>query len=97
MTALEISELACHWILDSEASFHMTPFREWFHTYKPWDGGVIYLDNNTTYLVIGVGDVRIKMFDDIVWMISNVRHVSALRKSLLSLKKFCKQGLKFVG
>ena len=54
------------------------------------------MDNNTTCLVIGVEDVRIKMFDGIVWMASNVQHVSALRKSLLSLGKFYKQGLKFI-
>ena len=72
------------------ASFHMTPFREWFHTYKSWDGGVIYLGDNTTCPMIRVGDVRIKMFDGIVRTVSNVRHVPALRKSLLSLEKFCK-------
>ena len=55
------------------------------------------MDNNTTYPVIGVGDVRIKMFDGIVRMVFNVRYVPAPRKSLLSLEKFYKQGLKFIG
>ena len=34
LTTLERSELARHWILDLGASFHMTLFRKWFHTYK---------------------------------------------------------------
>ena len=55
------------------------------------------MGNNTTCPVIGVGDVRIKIFDGIVRMVYNVWHVPALRNSLLSLKKFCKQGLKFIG
>ena len=45
--------------------------------------------------MIGVGDIWIKMFDGIVRTVSNVRHIPALHKSLLSFEKFCKQDLKF--
>ena len=55
------------------------------------------MDNNTTYPVIGVEDVRIKMFDGIVRTVSNIRYIPVLHKSLLSLEKFCKQDLKFIG
>ena len=55
------------------------------------------MGNNTTCPVIGVGDVRIKIFDDIVRIIFNVWHVPSLRKSLLSLGKFCNKDLKFIG
>nr|CAD1835506.1 unnamed protein product [Ananas comosus var. bracteatus] len=97
LSALDRSDLIYHWILDSGASFHMTPYREWFHTYKLWDGGVIYLGDNTVCPVVGVRDVRIKMFDGVILTVSNVWHVLALRKSLLSVEIFCKQRLRFVG
>lgn len=71
----------------------MTPYKEWFHTYKPGNGGVIYLADNTACLLVGVEDVQIKMFDGVVRTVSNVRHVTTLWKSLLSFEKFCKQGL----
>ena len=70
--ALERSELVHHWVLDSGASFCMTSFSECFHTYKSWNGGVIYLDNNITCLVIRVKNIWIKIFDGIVQMVFNI-------------------------
>ncbi|PKI61542.1 hypothetical protein CRG98_018038 [Punica granatum] len=84
------------WILDLGASFHMTPHREWFQTYSPCDGGVVYMGNTTECCVAGIGDVRIMMFDGCVHKFSNVRHVPAIRQSLLSLGKFDEHGLKNV-
>nr|CAD1827481.1 unnamed protein product [Ananas comosus var. bracteatus] len=37
-----------------------------------------------------------RCFDGVVRTVSNIRHVPALRKSLLLLGMFCKQGLRFV-
>lgn len=56
----------------------MTLYRESCHTYKPWDGGVIYLDDNTSCPVVGVGDVQIKMFDCVIRKVSNAQHILAL-------------------
>jgi hypothetical protein len=49
-----------NWVLDTGASQHMTPNREWFATYEPSDGGVL-LGNDHLCKVAGVGTVRIKM------------------------------------
>ena len=43
------------------------------------------MGNNATCLVIGIGTVKIKMFDGVVRVLSNVRHVPDLRKNLISL------------
>jgi hypothetical protein len=31
------------WLVDSGASFDMTPHREWFYTYERYDGGNVFL------------------------------------------------------
>ena len=51
-------------------------------TYKPYNGGMVQLGNDATCPVIGIGTVKIKMFDGVVKVLSNVRHVPDLRKNL---------------
>ena len=43
------------------------------------------MGNDATCAVIGIGIVKIKMFDGVVRVLSNVRHVPDLRKNLISL------------
>ena len=40
------------WIIDSSASFHMTPHKEWFYSYNGGSQGVVYLGDN--YLLQGL-------------------------------------------
>ena len=46
------------------------------------------MGNNATCPVIRIGTVKIKMFDGVVRVLSNVRHVPNLRKNLISLEEF---------
>ena len=46
---------------------------------------MVQMGNDATCLVIGISTVKIKMFDGIVRVLSNVRHVPELRKNLISL------------
>jgi len=32
------------WLLDSGCTYHMCPKREWFNTYKPYDGGSVLIE-----------------------------------------------------
>ena len=63
----------------------MTPKKDWFDTYKPSNGGMIQMGNEATCPIIGIGTVRIKMFDGVVGVISNVKHVPDTMKNLISL------------
>ena len=47
------------WIMDSSASQHMTPNRNWFETYEPSSRKVL-MRNNQLCKVAGVGFVKIK-------------------------------------
>ena len=49
------------------------------------NSGMVKMGNDATCPVIGIGTVKIKMFDGIVRVLSNVRHVLDLRKNLISL------------
>ncbi|MCO5579570.1 hypothetical protein L7F22_033427 [Adiantum nelumboides] len=71
------------WIIDSGASFHVTPHREWFATYSPMHGSV-KLGDSHQLVILGIGDVNICMANGTQFMLKDVRHVPKLSKSLVS-------------
>ena len=58
----------------------MTPQKDWFDMYKPYNSGMVQMGNDAKCLVIGIDTVKIKMFDGVVRVFSNVRQVPNLRK-----------------
>lgn len=83
------------WILDSGCSYHMCPNKDWFHTYEQVDGGVVLMGNNAPCKTIGIGSIRIKMYDGIVRTLTQVRHVPDLKKNLISLGTLEENGCKY--
>ena len=56
-----IDDLVMHdWILDSRASFHVTPHKEWFTTYDASCKGRVCLGNDYACEIVGIGDVQLK-------------------------------------
>jgi hypothetical protein len=41
------------WLVDSSASFHITPRNEWFYEYERYDGGNVFLGDDLTTKIIG--------------------------------------------
>jgi hypothetical protein len=41
------------WLVDSGASFYMTPHREWLCEYERYDGGNVFLGDDTITRIIG--------------------------------------------
>lgn len=80
------------WILDSGCSYHMCPNKEWFDTFKPHKGGTVLMGNDASCKVLGIGSVKIKMFDGIVRTFNDVRYVPELKKNLISLGLLDSQG-----
>ena len=76
--------LSKSWLLDSACSYHMCPKKEWFDTYKPYNSTSI-MSNDATCLVIGIGTVKIKIFDGVVRVFGDVKHILNLIKNLISL------------
>ncbi|GMN61562.1 hypothetical protein TIFTF001_030640 [Ficus carica] len=70
-------------ILDSRCSFHMCPHKEWFDSYTPYDAGTLLIADDSSAKAIGIGTVKVKMFDTVVRTLANVRHVPRLMRSLI--------------
>jgi hypothetical protein len=41
------------WLVDSGASFHMTPHREWFCEHERYDRGNVFLGDDSTTRILG--------------------------------------------
>ena len=83
------------WVLDSGATYHICPRRDWFSSFEKLDGEV-RMGNNHTCRVIGIGSVRIKMHDGMVRELKEVRFVPAVKKNLISLGTLEAKGYKLV-
>ncbi|KAE8693888.1 putative pentatricopeptide repeat-containing protein [Hibiscus syriacus] len=92
MLSISTTQLTDAWILDSGCSYHITPNREWFSTYRPVNYGSVYLGDDRCCNIVGIGDVRIKMHDGSVRTLSGVRHIPDLKKNLISLGTLHKNG-----
>ncbi|KAH0678662.1 hypothetical protein KY284_019747 [Solanum tuberosum] len=82
------------WVLDSSCTLHMIFRRDWFNSYEI-SGGTVLMGNNATCKIIGIGSVRVRCHDGTMRTITEVRHVPDLKKNLISLGTFDKQGNKY--
>ena len=48
------------WVLDSACSFHVTPHKDWFDTYKSVNCGSVLMGNDATCKVVGIGTIKIE-------------------------------------
>lgn len=58
---------------------------ELFNRYKSYNVGGVVIANGLSNKIIGMCTVKMKLFDGVVWMLGDVRHVSSFRKNLVSL------------
>ena len=85
LSTSNISQYHYDCLIDSGASHHMCLHRNWYSTYQSIDDGVVYMGNDVACKTVGIGSIRIRMFDGIVRTLTDVRHVPDLRKNLISL------------
>lgn len=69
------------WVLDSGASYHMTPNKNWFSSYVDKEGNSIIMGNSVICMSKGIDFVQIRMFDGTVHTLAIFRDI----ESLLSL------------
>jgi len=84
------------WMLDSGASFHFTPYREWFCEYEKYDGGDVFLKNDRKARVIGRKKVKLNLQGRRVITLPSVLHIPALARNLISVRKLDDAGVKGV-
>ncbi|GJU74030.1 retrovirus-related pol polyprotein from transposon TNT 1-94 [Tanacetum coccineum] len=60
-----------------------------------FDGGHVFMGNDSPCKVVGIGTIRIKMHDGVVRTLTDVRHVPDLKKNLISLGVLDSKGFKY--
>jgi hypothetical protein len=80
--------------MNSGATWHMTPNRDWFDTYESISEGSVFMGNDHALEIAGIGTIKLKMYDGSIHTISGVRHVKGLKKTLLSVGQFDSLGCK---
>src|SRR5438445_12790317 len=73
-------QLEDSWILDTGATFHMSPHRRLFVEYRQMSG-IVYLGDGRTSSVDGIGSIRWRMGDGITKTI-RCWHVPGINKRL---------------
>ena len=72
------------WIMDSGCSFHICPNKEWFETLADADGTVT-LGYNQVCDIRGIGSIRLKLQNQCVKILSEVRYIPEVKRNLISL------------
>ena len=83
-------------MIDSGASFHFTPHREWFCEYEKYDGGDVFLGDDRKARITGRGKVKLKLQGGRIRTLPSVWHILALAKILISVSKMDDVGIKIV-
>lgn len=83
---------ASSWVLDSGASFHVTPCRSAFTNYQVGSFGKVFLGDNKECFIVGKGDVLLSLKNGKQWILKDVRHVPTLKRNLISVSQLYAQG-----
>lgn len=62
-------------IIDSGSSLHMCPNKTWFENFTELEGGHIILGNNKTGKILGIGTIRLKMFNGLEYLLQNTKYI----------------------
>jgi hypothetical protein len=74
-------------LIDSSVSYHTTPHREWFSEYEKYDGGDVFLGDDSTTKIMGHGRVKLLLKDGSIRTLLGVLHIPKLARSLISISK----------
>jgi hypothetical protein len=75
------------WLVESSASFHMTPHREWFCEYERHGGGNVLLGDDSITKIIGRGKVKLSLIDGSIRKLPGVLHIPGLAINLIYVRK----------
>ena len=64
----------------------MTPHREWFYEYEKYNGGDVYLGDDSPSSIIGRGRVKLKLKDGRIITLPRVLHIQNLARNLISVR-----------
>jgi hypothetical protein len=82
------------WLVDLGTSFNMTPHKEWLCQYERYDGGDVFLGDESTTKIIGQGKVKLKLMDGRFRTLPSVLHIPGLNKIFIFVCKMDNAGVK---
>ncbi|KAH9718032.1 Integrase catalytic domain-containing protein [Citrus sinensis] len=82
------------WILYTGATYHLCPIKEWFMDFRNLESGAVVMGNDQPCRTMGIGTIRLKIFDGMVRELKEVRFVLALKKNLISVGALKAKGYK---
>ena len=80
------------WLLDSGATFHITPNIEWFLNFSIDAGSTVRLGNQQECAIVGIGEVPIQLPNGNTITLHQVWHVPKLKRSLVSIDMLAEVG-----
>ena len=81
------TEESSTWLLDSGASYHVTPHRSQFRQYSDRHSDSVRVGNSQRCAIIGIGIVELNLPGGSTLVLHNVRHVLELSRPLISVGK----------
>ncbi|KAH9782721.1 Integrase catalytic domain-containing protein [Citrus sinensis] len=82
------------WILDTGATYHLCPTKEWFMDFLNLESGAVVMGNDQRCRTMGIGIIRLKMFDKMIRELKEVKFLPALKKNLISVGALEAKGYK---
>ena len=85
--SVNLASAESSWVVDSGASFHLTPKRECFSSYAIEDNGYVKMGNDGACKIVGVGNICLITSTGCRLMLKDVCHVSDVRLNLISAER----------
>ena len=63
----------------------MCPIKEMFMDFRNLESGVVMIGNNQPCRTMGIGKIRLKMFDEMVRELKELRFFLTLKKNIISV------------
>uniref|UniRef100_A0A2N9J1S8 Integrase catalytic domain-containing protein n=1 Tax=Fagus sylvatica TaxID=28930 RepID=A0A2N9J1S8_FAGSY len=79
------------WVIDSAASYHVTPRREFFTSYKAGNLGRVKMGNKSYADIVGIGDICVETNTGYTLKLKDVRRIPDMRLNLISISVLDKE------
>ena len=90
---LNVADDESSWIVDSGASFHVTPHVGFFTSYRSGNFGSVKMGNRVTSKIVGIGEVTLMTDLGYKLILKEVRHILDMRLNLISAGKLDDAGM----
>jgi len=80
------------WVVDTAASFHITPHRDFFFSYTSSNFGWVRMENEAKCKIVGMRDIQLETSIGCKLLFKDVRYVPEMRFSLISIRKLDDEG-----